>query len=370
MNTPDPTPTYNPHAGRLKWTNDEIAMIEAEMDRTFVPGTEPMVFLYTVQGVLPANRRSTASFLGIAPTPFVRKLEALYKAADQPIPRAHPRLAKHMIARVKAERAAAGGIGSPPRDTERPPASPLPIPLSHHKPLPAQEPHKTTLPEPPAPAPKAEPPPVQGDYTSIPTAQPQSGQDNDKILLSDLERIAAHPDLAAASLPSSILVGELFARLATEFLGRLDRIEKALLAPRQPIILNLERGGYSTALATTTTAPPPVPTPRPRQEPPPPPIRVAIVGPFSDQFAHLKEKTKELPFELVFADKEDRHVRLPQAEYAIISRHTRHTWWEKARNTYPPGHLFFSEGGISSIVQTLYDLHSKIVQKAVNQQGD
>jgi hypothetical protein len=160
-------------------------------------------------------------------------------------------------------------------------------------------------------------------------------------------------------LPTAYLLAEILTRFGTDLMARLDRIEIAL----------------TTRIALA--APPPVaPPPRPvapihpptREEPhivKPEVMRVAIVGLMKDQFGHVADRSKDLPLRCIWVDKEDLHVRLPQCDYCIVQRHSRHAWTDKAQQMLPVSRVFFVSGGISEVVKVLYDIHSRRVAEAV-----
>ena len=165
----------------------------------------------------------------------------------------------------------------------------------------------------------------------------------------------------APNLPTSTLVGELIVRLGGELMRslseRLDRIESAVLAAVCERIA-------APAMATVVkpTAPPVLP--KPVEKPKPIKHVVSIVGLMRDQFGHVCDKTKELPFDLRWCDKEASHPMFPKTDYVIVQKHSPHRWFDAAQHAVTPSRVSFVDGGISGVVQRLYDLHARIVAEA------
>ena len=136
----------------------------------------------------------------------------------------------------------------------------------------------------------------------------------------------------------------LFAQLVVEvghdLVERLDRIESALIARIGP--------------------PPGWKPPESVRAPKTKAKRIAIVGLLKDQFEHVRSKVAHLPFTLVWLDKDDAHVRIPQCDFLLVQRHCSHKWFQKA------GHLLgceasFVDGGITQVTQKVLDIHSRRV---------
>jgi hypothetical protein len=90
----------------------------------------------------------------------------------------------------------------------------------------------------------------------------------------------------------------------------------------------------------------------------PPPItkkhvpRVAIIGPFKDQFNDIERKVREFKIgvELIFCDKEDSKTNIPPScQFAIVTRHSRHKWWDAARTQLGSDNVFFLHGETEAV---------------------
>ncbi len=90
--------------------------------------------------------------------------------------------------------------------------------------------------------------------------------------------------------------------------------------------------------------------------------RVAVIGPLPGQMIEIRQRVEEaeLPVELRFVDKEASSTGLPAScDFAIVTRHTRHKWWESARQKLDNGRVHFVDGGIGQVVQKLRDICSR-----------
>jgi hypothetical protein len=85
--------------------------------------------------------------------------------------------------------------------------------------------------------------------------------------------------------------------------------------------------------------------------------RVIIVGPLPDQIQLIKQQVEEaaMPVEIRFLDKEKK-IHYPRADFIIVTRHTHHAIWEKAKATLTSDRVFFLTGGTSEVVQKVRDL--------------
>lgn len=207
-----------------------------------------------------------------------------------------------------------------------------------------------------------------------PVGQVEEGEQGEVASIEGRGGTHAAPPPSATSAPQQVsplaLVGELAQWIARDLVSRLDRLEAAILARIGPppgwqqAIEEWHRTVLEKSHSIVPTAPPPprpvlptVPTPAPRPRRP----VVAVVGLFKDQFEHVREKTTGLPLELVFVDKEDRLMRYPsQMDKVIVQRHVSHGWYEKAVKAMGHSNVAFVDGGISGVVQKVYDFNSQL----------
>lgn len=106
--------------------------------------------------------------------------------------------------------------------------------------------------------------------------------------------------------------------------------------------------------ATPAASPLPVPAKRPK--------RVAIIGPLDSQMAEIKKAIEEqhLFVEARFIDKEQHNQSIPPScEFAIVTRHTRHSWFDHAQKEVGNSNVFFVDGPITSVIQKLRDIASR-----------
>jgi hypothetical protein len=143
--------------------------------------------------------------------------------------------------------------------------------------------------------------------------------------------------------PTPYLCGTLIDR----FLHGIDRLESALRKEEKPS--HKPRSHHHNNHHTTLA---PVEKKKPC---------VAIVGLLPDQAQHVAEKAKSIPLDLHFIDKERSETSYPaRTDYVIVQRHSRHRWYEKARDQFQSNRVFFIDGGISLVVQKLYDISSQL----------
>ena len=134
------------------------------------------------------------------------------------------------------------------------------------------------------------------------------------------------------------LIAQLAVEIAHDIAERLDRIEGALIARIGP------PPGWKPPVTPAAAA-------RAKGQ------RIAIIGPLKDQFEHVRIKVRHLPYQLIYVDKDDQHYRLPQADYVLVSKHSSHGWYEKARRS--DTQAYFVDGAVSGIVQKIMDIHSQ-----------
>ncbi len=161
------------------------------------------------------------------------------------------------------------------------------------------------------------------------------------------------PILSGLSTP--LLLAEVLVRIGADMLQRLDRIEAAVLSritpePPQPA---LPRMPTSARNGTGSQ----------EDESEPKPKVVAVVGLLKDQFEHVREKVADLPFRLVWLDKEMNKPFIPGADFVIVERHCSHKWWTTAQRAVPRDCLVFCDGSITQVVQRVFDFHAKAVHK-------
>lgn len=90
------------------------------------------------------------------------------------------------------------------------------------------------------------------------------------------------------------------------------------------------------------------------------PKRVAIIGPIHDQVQAIKDQVQadNLFVEPRFIDKETDTSIPPSCDYVIVTKHSRHAWYEKAKKEFGNGSIYFIDGPISQVVQKLRDIAS------------
>jgi len=93
------------------------------------------------------------------------------------------------------------------------------------------------------------------------------------------------------------------------------------------------------------------------------PKRVAIVGPLDSQIADIERAVQEneLFVDCRYIDKKQMEHAAdypPSVDFAIITKHTRHGWYENARKIMGNGNVFFVDGPVTSVVQKLRDIAS------------
>ncbi len=152
------------------------------------------------------------------------------------------------------------------------------------------------------------------------------------------EALSIDPEMSEAR-PSDPwgLVAQLAVEIARDIAQRLDRIESALIARIGP-----PPGWKAPATAAEVRA---------KVQ------RIAIVGPLKDQFEHIRTKVHHLPYQFIWVDKDDRHYRLPQADFVLVSKHCAHAWSDKARRS--DTEACFVDGAVSGVVQKIMDIHSR-----------
>lgn len=226
--------------------------------------------------------------------------------------------------------------------------------------------------QPPAvPAPAAEPAQQAIDYKE---PAPQQTPVSEPIKDKDPRRSVSFTDLV------SIMIGSFMKDIEE----RLDRIEAAAIAkinsfePRfripdderfsftQDPGLKVDVSRFSGTVPITAAEPHPKP-----EEPPPngthsdklTKIRIGIVGLMQDQFNHVTLRAKDLPYNLVFINKEwsrpENHI--PQGvTWIIVQKHSAHRWYDAAQAAVGSSHTIFADGGITAVEKAVFDIHSRI----------
>lgn len=143
----------------------------------------------------------------------------------------------------------------------------------------------------------------------------------------------------------------LVAQVVTRFMEGQARTEALLttIATRLGSVVSLK----PEAAATPAATPPRAPVRKPK--------RVAIVGPLDSQFAEIEQFVKEenLFVETRFLDKDHKGMEIPPScDFAIITRHTRHSWFDTARTQIGNGNVYFVDGPITAVKQKLRDIAS------------
>lgn len=105
---------------------------------------------------------------------------------------------------------------------------------------------------------------------------------------------------------------------------------------------------------------------------PPQPVqeafRVVIIGFNTQQFAEVEAKTANIscPLKLTLIQTDGIKMgELPRfVDHAIVTKFSRHQHWDKVRDTLPKDCVSFVDGGVSEVVQKIFDLTSR--QKPTN----
>ena len=94
--------------------------------------------------------------------------------------------------------------------------------------------------------------------------------------------------------------------------------------------------------------------------------RVAIVGLLADQ-QHAVRDSFGGDLELIFVDKERSAKSIPcTTDYAVVQRHTPHSWFKAAQDAVGHENVRFASGGISSVLAHLKDINDKVSGKTVD----
>ena len=146
------------------------------------------------------------------------------------------------------------------------------------------------------------------------------------------------------------------ARILLERLSALEAMQEALTKFQAAVDekTNLERT-YDSRLETRHhgTFEPPVVVDKK--------LRIAVIGPLESQMREIETRAETLPkaVDLRFVDKEKNRDIPPSVDYIIVTRHVSHAYWEHAKSTLPADRVFFVEGGVTPVVQKLYDICSR-----------
>lgn len=152
-------------------------------------------------------------------------------------------------------------------------------------------------------------------------------------------------------LLKSLSAPEIASLLVEKFSSRLSAIEEKV-GVEKPIT---KPSASASAPADRPDRPPTIPlgATTSKQK-----IKIAVVGLFHDQFRHAEDKVQGRPVELVFIDKEKSATKFPTVDYVIVQKHSRHRWYESARDKFSSRNVFFIDGGITQVVQKIYDISS------------
>lgn len=155
---------------------------------------------------------------------------------------------------------------------------------------------------------------------------------------------------ALAALDGATLVALLVRKLGNEMAGiqtQLSAIGERLGAPPAP----------RSAKPSHASPLPRVPSKAQKRKP-----RVAIIGPLDGQMEHIERQIEDqqIAVEVRFVDKEASSPALPPScDFVIVTRHSRHKWFETARNKCDNRKVFFVDGGITQVMQKLRDIASR-----------
>lgn len=143
--------------------------------------------------------------------------------------------------------------------------------------------------------------------------------------------------------PTFTLLAILFERLANRF----DKLEYAILN-RSPAPVTLKPVLPDFLLPPEGT--------KTRQ------TRILVLGPKGDQLDHIRRKTENIPVEITFYDNTKAIRDVPQSvDYVIVTRHTGHDAYEKAKAQMPSGRVIqLPTGGLELVVKTVHDIMSRV----------
>lgn len=102
-------------------------------------------------------------------------------------------------------------------------------------------------------------------------------------------------------------------------------------------------------------------------------LRIVIIGPLPGQQHEIESRTANIsrPLKLLFFDSgQGPQQLLPHFDHAIVMRFAHHTWWNRVRAAVPADCVSFIDGGITAVVQKIYDLASRQTPVVTNGNGN
>jgi hypothetical protein len=93
--------------------------------------------------------------------------------------------------------------------------------------------------------------------------------------------------------------------------------------------------------------------------------RLGVIGLTKASYNHFANRISDIPWEPIFIDSWKEHPVLPPVDYMIVQSGCPHDIDKLARQMVPPDHYLFSDGGVTKMVQKIYDLHSRIVTRSL-----
>lgn len=102
----------------------------------------------------------------------------------------------------------------------------------------------------------------------------------------------------------------------------------------------------------------PLPPPEPEREKK---VRIVIIGLLDGQQNEVEERCANTPkpVKLRFYDTDRNAGGDGVVDYAILTKHTNHQWWDRMKSMLPSDRVFFVDGGIGGVVQKVYDICSR-----------
>lgn len=163
----------------------------------------------------------------------------------------------------------------------------------------------------------------------------------------EIETIAQPDPLTVLpKIPTKFLVAEVFERMTNGAHSNVAPVVHAAIAATPP---QASQASQASQAVNGSHQPPSRP-------------RIAVIGLFKPQFDELNTKLaavgKDSACDLRYYDK-DRKPEPIRADFAIVQRHSRHHWWNKARASLTHDRVYFVDGGITATMQKVLDICSR-----------
>lgn len=154
-------------------------------------------------------------------------------------------------------------------------------------------------------------------------------------------------EVPLAEVLAGVSLAQLVTLIAERFESRFDRIESLL-----------SRGAVEAPSKPAQVHRPHVPVteaePRKRK------VRIAVIGLLPSQFTTVQERSRTADVDLSYVNRDQSATAVPvSTDYVIVSKWVSHRWWEAARKQLPTDRVFFIDGGITQIIQKVFDLNAR-----------